>query len=1170
MEFGKVAFNEGIYQGEVENGMANGYGVIKFFNGDVYIGEMKNNCMTGMGAKSTARYITLGDFNNGKRHGHCCTVEKAKLNTGLHGYNGYFDPEYYIGGYSNDLKGGKGTYLYKNGDAYDGNFQNDLPNGKGAYSYNSSWPERDGYFAVGNFVNGKLVGSYTEYGWTKFAKGDIFYGNVLSNYDHFYYGYGEWVDSNLGKERRIGYHTRKKGVSHFDGATIYYKYNFGQKYSMQVGDFEKYSERANFSRIHRNLDMYIGGYRYGRKDGEGVYSTIDNEGNIKELYIGNFRDGSRRLDNITISSDGLFKKATIGQVISIQIDGRVHKKDEKPHPETRPYKNIRDYIKNKKPNVWVDTIIQEELPIYEGILNGGVKSSQAVQSSQNMQPASGVQQAPQTSVSQNAADGNQTAVGENKTTENTQSSNVEKVEPVKPTPPPPPPKPKKEFEIEDGELVEYNGKDDYVVVPEQVTKIGESAFSNAKGFLTRVAFYDTLKEIGENAFEGCSKLEQVELSASLETIGDGVFKNCTSLKHIKRIPDGLKTIGENAFAGCESLSRFTVPFGCDYDKSSFPQTCRVYEQREPDPPSDFQVEFKTLRKYVGCDENVIIPNTANSMWPEAFNGVKKTLKSVVIPEGFSSIYNYTFKDCEKLEKVVLPASLKEIQKEAFSGCKNLSEINFPDGLKKIGDNAFAGCECLKEIRIVDTCQYSKYDAEKLSFPKDCKVELFNLKVLEEEKFVKENFDIVDRVLRKYIGNGEKVVIPKNVKQILSDAFVDAKELLKQVTIPEGVTKIEQETFAGCKNLRKVELSSTVKEIGERTFFDCSALKEINIPDGLKKIGNRAFDKCYGLREITLPDDCSFAEAGVLQSFVLNCKIISNKQPFKIVNGKLLEYRGTKTEIVIPSKVKHIDKNAFDRVRESLTQVVLPKNMTKIDFSVFADCKSLTKVQLPENLNKIEVGAFSNCVSLEEIEFPDGLKHIETYVFSGCTKLKSVTLPKECEYVLAFPKDCKVNVTKKEIGTLKETIKEEPKPVVFDIRNGVLVHYLGKDEVVVVPDNVIQIGSNAFCFAKNFVRQVIIPKGVTEIGSSAFKDCEKLERVELPESVKVIGMRAFENCKNLEQISLYESLEKVEESAFDGCLKLKLPDFIKNYENYELDEELFIIDDEEDDDGYNFE
>ncbi len=216
MEYGKIEFSQGFYHGEIKNGMANGMGRVYFNNGDIYIGEMKDNCMTGIGAMSTAKYITVGGFVNGKRQGHCCTIY-----FGDDGWNDNRRTKYYVGNYTNDIKTGRGVYLYDNDDFYDGNFQNDLPNGKGCYSQ-CTWSEKEGCFYEGNFVNGRVVGEYTMYAETWFQYGKFFgYSQPENNY---YSGYGEWIDKGPDPKRRIGYHNilqNHKRQSNFKGVKIY-------------------------------------------------------------------------------------------------------------------------------------------------------------------------------------------------------------------------------------------------------------------------------------------------------------------------------------------------------------------------------------------------------------------------------------------------------------------------------------------------------------------------------------------------------------------------------------------------------------------------------------------------------------------------------------------------------------------------------------------------------------------------------------------------------------------------------------------------------------------------------------------------------------------------------------------------------------------------------------
>ncbi len=782
MEFGKVEFKEGIYQGEVENGMANGYGLIKFFNGDIYIGEMKNNHMTGIGAKSTASYITLGNFESGKRQGHCCTVEKRKIITGIYGYYGIFIPEYYIGNYSNDVKSGYGTYLYRNDDAYDGNFQNNLPNGKGAYSHHSNAPDGDGYFAEGNFINGKLVGTYTQYAWTKFSYGDIFHGKTLPDRERWYYGYGEWIDKGYNRERRIGYHNIK-GRNNFEGTKIFENNDHGNKRSIEAGNYGNFviGKSGKFSKIYMDLGMYIGNYSTSKKDGEGISCNVDRNGNIEELYVGHYYLGKRTGNSVRMTANGYWGRRSARKLVYIATDGCVYSEEQRVHPDTRPYKNFKDYEKNRKPDIIVNVRICEALPVYQGILNAGGFEPQNVQQTRSVRTP------------QQITNENQPATNNNQTESNTQISTVTNDAPVKPTPPSPPPK--KEFEIDGETLVEYNGKDDYVVVPENVTKIGENAFDNAKKFLKRVAFYDTLTEIGKNAFADCTKLERVDLSASLTTIDSGAFKNCTSIKNIsylnKGFPESLSYIGNDAFFGCKNLTKITLPGGCECDNSAFPKECRVWKKESLNLDTDDGIKPKAFKEYLGNDEHVVIPKGTNSIWVEAFYGVKNILKSVVIPEGVTSIFGETFEGFEKLEKVVLPSTLTYIHHDAFKNCKNLEDINFPDGLVFIGERAFIGCEKLKYIKLPDTCKYEYEDEGNLSFSKNCKIELFKFKSSDKQSKVEEKefkdkdevkkepiFKIENGVLIKYTGSKNIIDVPSEVKQILPNAFVDAKEFLE--------------------------------------------------------------------------------------------------------------------------------------------------------------------------------------------------------------------------------------------------------------------------------------------------------------------------------------------------------------------------------------------------------
>lgn len=109
------------------------------------------------------------------------------------------------------------------------------------------------------------------------------------------------------------------------------------------------------------------------------------------------------------------------------------------------------------------------------------------------------------------------------------------------------------FNVEDGVLtqVELNGATE-IVIPNSVTNIGESAFSGCSG-LTCVTIPNSVTNIGVCAFQDCSALTDVRIPSGVANIGWAAFMDCVALTNVM-IPDSVRVIGYNAFDGCnESL-----------------------------------------------------------------------------------------------------------------------------------------------------------------------------------------------------------------------------------------------------------------------------------------------------------------------------------------------------------------------------------------------------------------------------------------------------------------------------------------------------------------------------------------------------------------------------------------------------------------------------------------
>jgi hypothetical protein len=108
----------------------------------------------------------------------------------------------------------------------------------------------------------------------------------------------------------------------------------------------------------------------------------------------------------------------------------------------------------------------------------------------------------------------------------------------------------------------------------------------------------------------------------------------------------------------------------------------------------------------------------------------------------------------------------------------------------------------------------------------------------------------------YLG-GEQVV-PANVTHAIIDRSVKilparaffGRRCLVSVTTHDGIEKIEESVFQGCRSLRGIKLPG-VKEIEYAAFYDCIALTDVEFGDKLETIGGFAFHGT-AVRKIKMP------------------------------------------------------------------------------------------------------------------------------------------------------------------------------------------------------------------------------------------------------------------------------------------------------------------------------
>lgn len=187
-----------------------------------------------------------------------------------------------------------------------------------------------------------------------------------------------------------------------------------------------------------------------------------------------------------------------------------------------------------------------------------------------------------------------------------------------------------------------DGHDEYTVVG-----IGEYSFSN--NYITHLELPNTIEQIGNYAFDRCSKLQTVTLSDSLRVIGNYAFSWCSALQYIN-LPFSITDIGSGAFLSCYGLKQ------------------------------------------------VIIPNKIENIGSYAFWNCT-SLEDVIIPNSLMIINMETFAHCKRLKSVFLPNGILYVGERAFMDCQNLTTLYYEDYPAIVKTNAFQNCNRLREVEI---------------------------------------------------------------------------------------------------------------------------------------------------------------------------------------------------------------------------------------------------------------------------------------------------------------------------------------------------------------------------------------------------------------------------------------------------------------------------------------
>ena len=197
-----------------------------------------------------------------------------------------------------------------------------------------------------------------------------------------------------------------------------------------------------------------------------------------------------------------------------------------------------------------------------------------------------------------------------------------------------------------------------------------------------------------------------------------------------------------------------------------------------------------------------------------------------------------------------------------------------------------------------------------------------------------------------------------------------------VNLPNTITDLKIEAFAGCYNLVSLSIPGSVSSFQRGVLLGCYNLSDVRIEDS---------DKNLHMNMVTIYSNgySSFRDCK-LQSVYVGRSLTSSD------NGDqgIFSNQSELTNVEFGEKIGTIAGGMFYQCT-SLEKIVLSKNIKRIGRFAFYGCTSLCDVYLNEGLEYIEGEAFRGCKQLKSIVLPSTLNRIETNVFYDATSINSI-------------------------------------------------------------------------------------------------------------------------------------------------------------------------------------
>ena len=377
----------------------------------------------------------------------------------------------------------------------------------------------------------------------------------------------------------------------------------------------------------------------------------------------------------------------------------------------------------------------------------------------------------------------------------------------------------------------YSSELEDIVFPESLKSLGDKAFQFMEN-LKEFTIPSTITTIGEGVFWGCFNLKNVVIEGSRSVIPKDMFYNCSSLNNI-HLPEDIKSIGAHAFMLNDRLTEITIPSKviCIGDSAfAYTDLRRVTSLMET--PCAIS---SSVFGFVYSDPTLYVPEQSLAVYKAAdnwknFSQILPIGQNAIEPyaelnNGVLTFYNDNNRDTRSGIVYEIPSGLVGYNSLAKWADKNstiikvIFDTSFADARPIITKAWFDGCEKLTEIQGIENLNTSEV-TDMFGMFQNCQ----SLVSLDLSSFK------TSRVTS------------------MAAMFYNCMKL-KTLKLPDDMTFIDSGQFQYCISLTDISIPASVASIRDHAFYFCWSLKEITIPANVTSIGSNAFAYA-GLTKVT--------------------------------------------------------------------------------------------------------------------------------------------------------------------------------------------------------------------------------------------------------------------------------------------------------------------------------